>query len=281
MRSFAFPLTAVLAACLAAPSTAVAAPAQPSAVQPSVVQPSVVQPSVVQPSVVQPSVVQPSVVTQLPVAEAAPVLVARYSFDGGRATTVPDDSLRGHTMWLVSRNGGAIRPVTHGPGTGVQFPPRCTGGGCPKAILRTPHSADLNPGARPLAFGASVRLARGQTTAGQNVVQKGYSAWGSQYKLQIDGGAGRPSCVLVGTRTGIKIVRSSVSVADGVWHAVQCHRIGSAFRILVDGAVRGSLTVPASLSVLNDRPLSIGGKGVYPDNDQFQGHLDDVYVRIG
>jgi hypothetical protein len=184
-------------------------------------------------------------------------------------------------MRLVSRNGGTIRPVVHGPGTGVQFPRKCAGSGCPKAILQTPHRTDLNPGTRPLSYGASVRLARSQTTAGQNVVQKGYSASGSQYKLQIDGSAGRPSCVLVGTRTGIKLVRSSVSVADGIWHTVQCHRIGTAFRILVDGVVRGLMTVPASLSVLNGRPLSIGGKGVYPDNDQFQGHLDDVYVRIG
>jgi hypothetical protein len=174
-----------------------------------------------------------------------------------------------------------IRPVLHGAGVGIQFPRRCAGSRCPRVVLQSPHAADLNPGARPLAYGATVRLARSQTTAGQNVLQKGYSAAGSQYKLQIDGRAGQPSCVLVGTRTGIKLVRSAVTVADGAWHTVQCRRSGTTFRILVDGVTRGQIAVPASLSVVNGRPLSIGGKGVYPDNDQFRGHLDDVFVRIG
>jgi hypothetical protein len=254
MRSCAYVLAAALAAVLAAPATAaVAAPARPPA----------------------------AVVAQLPAATAGPVVVARYGFDGGRAAVVPDDSGHGHTMRMVSRNGGTIRPVPHGSGFGMQFPRKCSGSACPKAVLQSPHSADLNPGTRPIAFGAAVRLARSQTSTGQNLLQKGYSASGSQYKLQIDGSAGRPSCVLVGTRTGIKLVRSSVSVADGIWHAVYCVRVGTVFRIVVDGRVRGTIRVASGLSVANSRPLSIGGKGVYPDNDQFHGALDDVFVKIG
>lgn len=215
-------------------------------------------------------------------AAAVPVTVARYGFDGSRAGTVLDESGRGHTLRLVSANGGALRTVPHTPAMGVQFPVKCVvGRNCPRAVLQTPHRADLNPGTRRISYGATVRLAPGQTTKGQNVLQKGYSATTSQYKLQIDGGAGLPSCVLVGTRTGIRLVRSTVSVADGRWHTVACHRVGTLFRILVDGAVRGLARIPASLSVRNNRPLSIGGKGVYPDNDQFQGALDDIYVRIG
>ncbi|OJF14421.1 LamG domain-containing protein [Couchioplanes caeruleus] len=49
----------------------------------------------------------------------------------------------------------------------------------------------------------------------------------------------------------------------------------------VDGRCRGSTTVPATLSVSNTIPLSIGGKGAYRDNDQFPGALDDVWVAIG
>jgi hypothetical protein len=33
--------------------------------------------------------------------------------------------------------------------------------------------------------------------------------------------------------------------------------------------------------VLNHIPLSVGGKGSFTDNDQFQGILDDVWVQIG
>jgi hypothetical protein len=50
---------------------------------------------------------------------------------------------------------------------------------------------------------------------------------------------------------------------------------------MVDGAVTGLTKIPAGLSVANNHPLSIGGKGAYADNDQFQGSLDDVFVRIG
>ena len=210
-----------------------------------------------------------------------PVTVARYDFDG-RSAALLDDSGHGHTMRLLTARGGKIRPVLRGAGYGVQFPARCTGATCPHAVLQTPHSTELNPGRRTIDWGATVRLARSQTSAGQNVVQKGYSATSSQYKLQIDGRAGRPSCVLVDVRKrSIKLVRSSVSVADGAWHTVKCHRAGSVFGILVDGRTRGLIKVPATLSVLNRHPLRIGGKGVHADNDQFHGAVDNVFVRIG
>ena len=213
---------------------------------------------------------------------AAPRTVAKYGFDGRRAGTVLDLSGNGHTMRLVTGRGGTVRSVVHGSGQGLQFPAKCSGRKCPHAVLQTPTSAVLNPGSRPISFGATVRLARSQTSKGQNVVQKGYSKTSSQYKLQVDGVLGNPSCVLVDVKKrGIKVVRSSVSVADGKWHVVECRRVGIAFRVLVDGTVRGLLKVPAKLSVSNNRPLSIGGKGVYADNDQFNGAVDDVWVRIG
>jgi hypothetical protein len=227
--------------------------------------------------------------TQRPVDERATTapatrvagFTALYRFDQ-RVNPIPDLSGRGHTLRPLSRNGGAVRPVVHGLGRALAFPRRCSGSGCPRVVLQAADRADLDPGIRPLAFGAAVNLARGQTNKGQNVIQKGYSTTGSQYKLQIDGAAGRPSCVLVDRRRPtIRIVRSARTVADGTWHTVQCRRVGARLSILVDGRVRGSIWVPGTLSVANDRPLSIGGKGTYPDNDQFRGVLDDVWVRVG
>ena len=209
-------------------------------------------------------------------------LVARYGFDGGRAGSVIDESGHGHTLRLITGNGGTVNMVRHGRGHALRFPAKCTGKKkCPHAALQSPSSSGLNPGTRPISYGAKVLLSRSQTSKGQNVVQKGYSATSSQYKLQVDGAAGRASCVLVGAKPGIKLVTSSVSVADGVWHAVECRRTAKALTVLVDGAVRGNRALAPGLSVANDRPLSIGGKGAYSDNDQFQGTLDDVWVRIG
>jgi concanavalin A-like lectin/glucanase superfamily protein len=209
-------------------------------------------------------------------------LVARYGFDGTRAAAISDESGNGHTLRLITGNGGKVSMVRHGQGHALRFPAKCRAKKkCPHAALQSPSAARLNPGTRPISYGAKVLLSRSQTSNGQNVVQKGYSATSSQYKLQVDGAAGRASCVLVGAKPGIKLVTSTVSVADGVWHAVECRRTASALSVLVDGAVRGNRAIDPKLSVANDRPLSIGGKGAYSDNDQFQGTLDDVWVRIG
>jgi hypothetical protein len=225
----------------------------------------------------------------VPAAPAGPVLaapagsslIARYPFNG-RAGTILDESGRGHTLRVISGHGGTVRQVVHGRGTALAFPPRCTRRVCPHVALQAPSSPELNPGTRNIAYGADVLLAPGQTSKGQNVVQKGYSTSSSQWKLQIDGVAGRPSCVLVDDRRpAIRMVTSTIGVADGRWHAVECQRVGTALIVRVDAVVRGRTAVPARLSVSNNRPLSIGGKGAFADNDQFNGALDNVWVRVG
>ncbi|WP_229076121.1 LamG-like jellyroll fold domain-containing protein [Actinoplanes sp. DH11] len=214
-------------------------------------------------------------------AEPVPVIMARYDFNG-RTTSIPDASGNGYNLRILSFGGGQVRPVAHGPGNALAFPGKCTSVVCPHVALQSATSTGLNPGTRDIAFGADVLLAPGQTSPGQNVLQKGYARSNSQYKLQIDGAAGRPSCVLVDVRRPtIRMVRSAIGTADGRWHRIRCERTGGRLDIYVDGVRHGSTTVPASLSVSNDRPLSIGAKGAYRDNDQFNGILDNVWVRIG
>jgi len=206
---------------------------------------------------------------------------ARYTFNA-RSGSILDVSGHGHTLNVVSRHGGGVRQVVHGQGSALAFPSYCPRTGCPHVALQTPSSADLNPGRRNLAYGADVLLPPGQTSKGQNIVQKGYSATSSQWKLQIDGWAGRPSCVLVDDKKpAIRIATSSVTAADGRWHSIVCRRNGRTLVIIVDGVIRGRTEVPVTLSVTNDRPLSVGGKGATADNDQFNGALDNVWVRIG
>ncbi|RZU51772.1 concanavalin A-like lectin/glucanase superfamily protein [Krasilnikovia cinnamomea] len=209
----------------------------------------------------------------------AGALIARYDFENNPAI---DDSGNGHNLRIVARNRGTVRATPHANGHAVAFPAKCRGGRCPQVVLQTRSAASLNPGPLPLAFGATVLLTPTQTSKGQNIVQKGYSRTSSQYKLQIDGAAGRPSCVLVGVqRPRIRMVRSRVSVADGRWHTLECQRRGRWLRIIVDGVVQGRRPVPVTLAIANWSPLSIGGKGAYHDNDQFHGSVDDVWVRIG
>lgn len=211
-------------------------------------------------------------------------MVASYDFDATEGDLAfADTSGRGHLLQTFTSNGATLRTMPRGTGRAVVFPAVCTAAtGCPKMVLQTADAADLNPGASPVRYGASVLLAADQTTGGQNVLQKGYSGGGGQYKLQIDSLAGRPSCVLVDRNvTTIHLAKSAVAIADGNWHRVECHRSGGTLTVLVDGSVTGTVAVPAELSVVNSAPLVIGGKGISNANDQFHGALDDVSVSIG
>ena len=211
-----------------------------------------------------------------------PVTVARYGFDGAGPDVWADISGQGHPLSPVAGNGAAVVRRQHGAGKAVRFPRPCGGESCPRLALRAPSTAALNPGSRPLRYAATVRLATEETSSGQNILQKGYSAEGSQYKLQIDGRAGRPSCALVGDSDRIiHLAVAGRTVADGSWHTVECRRSGTRLSVLVDGAEQGRTEVPADLSISNDEPLSLGAKSAYGDNDQFHGLLDDVWIAIG
>jgi hypothetical protein len=205
----------------------------------------------------------------------------RYGFDQGLGDSVY--SLEGRlSLRARTAAGGALTTTPHGGGLAVRFPRPCAKYGaqsCQRAILQSGRADFLNPGSAPFRYGASVLLAPSETSKGANVVQKGFSVRDAQFKLQVDGYEGRPSCVLVGTTSpSIYVALSSLSVANGVWHQIECTRSSSLLTISIDGKSYGQVGVPASLSIVNDDPLCIGGKGTSPNNDQFAGAIDDVFV---
>ncbi|GIF14581.1 LamG-like jellyroll fold domain-containing protein [Actinoplanes teichomyceticus] len=213
-------------------------------------------------------------------ARATSDFVASYNFDTTIADgTFDDGSGRGHLLRAVARNGGALRLVPHGAGQALRFPAKCTGAACPRLVLQGEAAPDLNPGARPIRYGAGVLLSPAETSSGENIVQKGYSTGGGQYKLQVDGVSGKPSCGF--GEDVVHLARSRVSVADGNWHSLECRRTGPTLSILVDGVLQSSVPVPATLAVNTDSPFTVGGKGAGANNDQFHGTLDDVWVHIG
>lgn len=210
----------------------------------------------------------------------APVIVARYTFDGDGTAAWSDSSGNGNTLLPVSGNDATAHLVGHDAGTAVRFPAPCGSTPCRRLVLQAADRPALNPAASPFRFGASLRLAPNRTSKGQNILQKGYSTEGSQYKLQVDGRSGHPSCALVAGTT-IHLVLATVSVADGLWHTVECRRDSASLTVHVDRVARGTITVPAELSVVNTEPLSLGGKSAFGDNDQFHGELDDVWLAVG
>jgi hypothetical protein len=207
----------------------------------------------------------------------------RYRFDRWIGGAVVDEA---GVLPLKPRvaAGGAVTKTPHADGLAVRFPPRCARYGsedCARAILQSGPAEFLNPGRGSFRYGATIRLTQNDTSRGANVIQKGFSNGHSQFKLQVDGSAGRPSCVVVGvSSSSILVVESPITVADGQWHQIDCARRDGLLTIAVDGRLRAQRSVPPTLSIVNTDPLCIGGKGTSANNDQFAGVIDDVYVSI-
>ncbi|GHJ46593.1 hypothetical protein Cs7R123_39350 [Catellatospora sp. TT07R-123] len=205
----------------------------------------------------------------------------RLDFDGGL-----ERGGDGLALTQKAQLGGELTFVAHDSGLAVRFPDSCHAASedtCPRAILEVADSAGLNPGLRPLHWGAAVFLTAGETSKGSNVVQKGYSMTGTQFKLQVDGYEGKPSCVVSGPVDGknhIFVALADRGVADGGWHRVECSRNGAKLLVLVDGKPSGETDLPADLAIDNEAPVRIGGKGAATNNDQFHGMIDDVFVDI-
>lgn len=223
-------------------------------------------------------------------ASAAGMTQLHLDLDNGETlkpgTAVRDDSGSGAHGVVDVLFGGTIRSVLGVGGTrAARFPKPCTTEPCPNAMIRVDDRPGLDPGTKAFEWGATVKLAPAETSKGANVVQKGlFNEVGGQWKLQIDGGAGLPSCLVSGTladgTTARTTVVAKVSVADGKWHQVTCRRTGTTVSVRVDGVVRGSL--PASpVRVDSAAPVTIGAKSVKAqDNDQYFGALDDVFMRL-
>ncbi|BBH65506.1 hypothetical protein ACTI_21910 [Actinoplanes sp. OR16] len=214
---------------------------------------------------------------------SSPVTV-RYDFDEGVGHPIADLSGR-YRLRPLGQNGGTLRLVPQGDGgLAVDYPDRCTlprERDCPRAILEGVRDDDLNPGRRPLRYGASVLMTHADLADGANVLQKGYSVGGiSQFKLQVDHRQGHPSCVIAGQRARIYRAEPFMDVADGLWHDLECRRTPNRLLMIVDGVLRAWVRIPPMLSIANAEPLRVGGKGAAPGNDQFAGAIDDVFVSI-
>jgi hypothetical protein len=221
-----------------------------------------------------------------PIAAPPIALVARYTFDGGVVNgQVADTSGKAPALTVRAANQGALKFLdATGGGQYVAFPGLCpaTTTDCPRSLLEAPNDADLNPGTRLFHWSARVLVTKDQVKGSANIMQKGVANTSSQWKMQIGATQGRAQCVVVGVGSPAGyLVRSSISVADGQWHKILCERSGTSLNVYVDGLIKGTATIPSTLSISNTRPMRIGGANFNPNGAMYHGLLDDVYAELG
>jgi hypothetical protein len=165
----------------------------------------------------------------------------------------------------------------------VLFPPRCDETRpCARAWVEIADDDRLDPGIEDFRFGADVRLAQKQTDAGANIMQKGrYEAVGGQWKLQVDGERGLPSCVVQGAvdgeRSTVRLV-GDLSIADDLWHRVNCALVSDVLTLTIDDTAK---SIGADVGpVRNTAGMRIGASGPELTDDQFHGSIDNVFFCL-
>jgi hypothetical protein len=192
-----------------------------------------------------------------------------WHFDERSGSTAVDSSGAGNNGTL---RGGVGMGLAGHAGTAFSF----TRAG---SWVEVPTATSLNPGARDFSFSAWINITQ---APGKNVtydiVRKGVTTTsGGEFKLEMVPG-GRARCTAKdGTGKRGSILGPSTNLADSRWHQIGCARVGSAWRVVVDGTVRSTTAGLGSIS--NTKSLSIGSK--YGREDATPGLVDEVVLSIG
>ena len=196
---------------------------------------------------------------------------------------------------IVSAGGGAWRSVDR-HGQSVETPAFTRWEDAPQAILGvTPEGSGdaLAPGYASFEFGADFQIdweSDGTSRDdGDNLVQRGLSGDVSQYKIQIDNR--RPACRIKGSAGSVKVVASN-TVPASTWINVSCRRYAERVVLTVMDMDSGAQSITTDYGLTGavrpetpDVPLSVGGKlnadgGIVYSSDQFNGVIDEVFVRV-
>jgi hypothetical protein len=237
------------------------------------------------------------------VASPTPGELLRVNFDDlGRArsagtgpVTLANEGSEPLAFRVSAAGGGMLRSVPGKAGGYAARFPAFAAGYTQRAVVTATSSSDddpLSPGDSDFTFGSDFTLDKvsegGTADNGNNVVQRGLFVDPSQYKIQID--HGRASCRVAGS-AGAAVVRSTQVITADAWYRISCSRTTRTLTLAL-GRVDGAITrtsVSARTGVVdsaNSTPLSLGGKVtgtgkvVTGNSDQFNGALDNVFLRL-
>lgn len=193
----------------------------------------------------------------------------------GAVGTVQSNAADGEAELAIAAPAGDV--------ASFDFPGVCKGDQpCLRPIIEVPQSDGTSPGTSDFRVVARLRMDPEDATAGSNVVQKGFATGGGgQWKMQVDGLEGLPSCTVVEPGSNrINLAKAEVPISDGAWHTVECVRTGDVLTVVVDGVVADSESLPADLNLVINAPVRIGGKNANPGNDPFHGELALVGLNV-
>lgn len=202
---------------------------------------------------------------------------------------------------VASLYGGVVMRSLERETPGADFPDYDGSSTAPRAVIRVSNSGtadDMNPLAAPFSFGADFRLdeiSTGGSTidSGDILIQRGLGGDPVQYKIEVEDA--RAQCLIKGD-LGRKKVVSPVEIVPLQWYRVECSRDGDRVEIALTtyGADGSSTTstrtvsgVIGELGFAPSVPLGIGGKLrpngtlVAGSTDQFNGHVDEVFLTLG
>lgn len=210
-----------------------------------------------------------------PTSATSPVSLL-YTFDRCAAAGVdctrliPDGSGRANDGTVRAVPGGGLRLVPGRHGYGLLL------SGALIALDPTDDAA-FNPGTRPFAYGATVKV-DSPFTADANLMQRGrFSETTDQWKLQLD--AGRQGCVVKGDKGRVTVFAPTDVAADGRWHSVICVITEKSVAYVVDGRVHRVDNTAGAITFTDPELLHVGG--VFNSdgtiNDPFPKPFDDVF----
>ncbi|MGL5824468.1 MAG: hypothetical protein ACRCYU_06495 [Nocardioides sp.] len=219
----------------------------------------------------------------------------------GGAESIPSDVLAVPGVVGTDANAGLFPPYSTSPTAFSAYVVRPSVFGSTEALA---------PGARKFVMGADFRLNSGATAGGvadngNNVVQRGLAS-GDQYKIQVDVSAGVPRVTCVVRDEGIVTSEPPpISIQPELWVRARCTRIvtGGGEHVLLSVTYPDGQVPDPPATIITFRPvanldfatatasapipLSVGAKVhnsgstvVASDSDQFNGQIDNVYLKI-
>jgi hypothetical protein len=231
---------------------------------------------------------------------------------GGPVTPVNKGTAADVTASVVTAGTGTavVARSRAGQGNAIDLPSRADAVADRLAVVRLEdtdlaNGDALSPGTDDFTFGADFILDGGALPdPGNNVVQRGLFKSSDQFKIQVDrvNGQFRPECSLGETVDGTwSTVKATLArpVYAGRWYQVRCRRSGTSLVLSVFSFVDGTRTLWSEQTVTDVplfdltwpqtapvAPMTVGGKlwpdGRFaPDDDQLNGRVDNVLLRVG